>query len=429
MAEAAPLANRAGSVPPAVGGGWPARYTDLAQELMVAAPHARPLLISSTINIDEIYAMGTDRLTRLLQLGKTHGGLAAELARAVHEQLKAERDGELFWDWPTGARWVGDALGPPDRRQVGGTGPQAAWALDVLGARSVMALRRRHHEQLSVLPGDVLVCRGGLLVPVRTLAATDDVLPSKHEILEFSRGTPVAGRALGRSHRLILRFAAIALEVDDEFLAMQEKLSATAGAALLSGLNGLAVADRDSLDWAVNISRAWKNNGVALRHLELGDTRRPGEFREVLGHLRGLCSSVGLSLSELQGLWGPVGDVGAKAVELASALDCPCIVVHADHWSLAVHRGERDAMLRRLMAGNLLASARASLGVPHADLVPPDGARYSTDLPSSGVVADGWWADCAPVPHIAQPLSTIGLGDTFVAGLLLAGALEQGGPG
>ena len=404
--------------------GWPERYGELAQQLLAAAGRAAPVLISSTVDVDEIYAMDAPRLRSLIERSAVQGGLAAEVAHGVREQLRAERDGELYWDWPQGTRWLQDALGAPDRRQLGGTGPQAAWALDVLGAPSIMALKRRHHEQLSVLPDNVLVCAQGDLVRVRDLRSDDRLPPSKHTILEFSRGSTLLGNPLGRSHRLILRFAPIALEMDLEFLAMQGQLCRMAGAAVVSGLNGLASSDRESLEWTGKVTRMWADNGVALRHLELGDTRKPALFREILGHLRGLCSSVGLSLSELWGLWGSGGDVGTKALELAAALGSTCVVIHADQWSLAVHRDDREAIVRRLMVGNLLASARAVRGAPAADLVPFGRARYTDDLPLPGRLPGGWHLDCVPVPHEPHPLSTIGLGDTFTAGLLLAAALE-----
>lgn len=391
---------------------------------MAEAHLAGPVLISSTVDVDEIYAMDAARLSSLERRSVARGGLAVEVVDGVKEQLRLERDGELNWDWLDGAGWLQGALGGPDRRQLGGTGPQAAWALDVVGARSVMALKRRHHEQLSVLPGNVLVCSGGDLVSVRDLPADDTLPPSRHEILEFSRGTTLLGKPLSRSHRLILRFAPIALEMDLEFLAMQDQLCRTAGAALFSGLNGLAQSDGASLEWAANITRTWAEQGVALRHLELGDTRRPALFREFLGRLRGLCSSVGLSLSELRGIWGTDGDISAKAFELAGAMGSTCVVVHADQWSLAVHKDDPDAVVRRLMAGNLLASARAVRGCPAADLVPFGEAHYTDDLPSPGKLPPGWRMDCVPAPHDPEPISTIGLGDTFTAGLLLAGALE-----
>ena len=139
---------------------------------------------------------------------------------------------------------------------------------------------------------------------------------------------------------------------------------------------------------------------------------------------RGLTSSLGLSLSELLTLWGPSADVAAKALELAQGLQCPCIVVHADRWSLAVHRSDDRAVVRRLMTGNLLASARAAAGVPRGDVAPVSDASYAEDVPASGPLDKVWRVDCVPTPFVPRPASTIGLGDTFTAGLLLAAALE-----
>ena len=73
--------------------------------------------------------------------------------------------------------------------------------------------------------------------------------------------------------------------------------------------------------------------------------------------------------------------------------------------------------------GNLLAASRARCGKPTADLAAADGARFATDLPATGPLGDGWRCACAPTPYLARPASTIGLGDTFVAGLLLADCL------
>ena len=105
---------------------------------------------------------------------------------------------------------------------------------------------------------------------------------------------------------------------------------------MLAGLNGLAVSDAASLEWVSRLLRVWLECGHAVRHLELGDTTRPGDLRTVMAGFRGLNSSLGLSLSELLTLWASA-DVAVKALELAHGLECPCVVVHADRWSLAVH--------------------------------------------------------------------------------------------
>lgn len=403
---------------------WRDRYEQLAEQVRVSAAGARPVLISTSVDVDDIYTMTPARLHSLRSRGLSQGGLAAELALAVGRLLSEGRDGELFWDWPEGLRWLAEALGPSNRVQVGGTGPQAAWALAVLGAPSIMALESRSREQLDVLSPDILVCREGRMVPVHELPADADAAPIRNEILEFPDGSGLLDRSADRFHRVIVRFSPIALERDEHFMAMQEKLGPTAGAAMLAGLNGLAVSDGASLEWVNRLLRAWRECGPALRHLELGDTTRPGDLRTIMAGLRGLNSSVGLSLSELLTLCGPSADVAAKALELAHGLECPCIVVHADRWSLAVHRSEPGAVVRRLMTGNLLASARAAAGAPCGDVTPVSYTLYAEDVPESGPLNEDWRVDSVPTPFVPRPASTIGLGDTFVAGLLLAAALE-----
>lgn len=405
---------------------WRERYERLAEEVQAAAPTARPVLMSSTVVVDDIYVMTAARLESLQRVGATDGGHAATLTSALAELLSQGRDGELFVNWGDGRRWLGDVLGPPDRVQVGGTAPQAAWALDLLGATTVMALESRSPEQMRVLAPNILVCRDGRTVPVRDVPSDADAKPIRNEILEFPCGTSALGARSGRSHRTILRFSPIRLERDEQFMAVQEELGPKAGAALLSGLNGLAAGDRASMEWAHQLLSAWRQWGPALRHVELGDTPRPEGFKAIIAGFRGLVSSLGLSLSELSTFWGSSRDVAAKACELALGLECPCVVVHADRWSLAVHRIDSGPVVRRLMTGNLLAAARAVAGAPRGDLGPAGHATYDEDVPPSGRLDKGWRVDCVPSPFVPRPTSTIGLGDTFTAGLLLAAAMQGG---
>ena len=50
-------------------------------------------------------------------------------------------------------------------------------------------------------------------------------------------------------------------------------------------------------------------------------------------------------------------------------------------------------------------------------------ATYANDFPRSRDLGGGWRVDCVPSPYLYQPRSTVGLGDTFVAGTLLAHGL------
>ena len=77
-----------------------------------------------------------------------------------------------------------------------------------------------------------------------------------------------------------------------------------------------------------------------------------------------------------------------------------------------------------MLAGNTFAAARARNGEPTAALDPAEEAIYTDDLPPSDALDDGWQATCVPTPHLHQPKGTIGLGDTFTAGALLAESLS-----
>ena len=77
-------------------------------------------------------------------------------------------------------------------------------------------------------------------------------------------------------------------------------------------------------------------------------------------------------------------------------------MVHADRWSLAVHRSDADLVVRRLMTGNLLASARAALGAPCPDVAPVSYAIYEDDIPESRPLDEGWRLDCVPTPSLSS---------------------------
>src|SRR5207247_1114178 len=121
-----------------------------------------------------------------------------------------------------------------DRRQLGGTGPQASWALAVLGAPSVLALADRSAEQLAVVDPRTGVCSDGRVVPAGSIAATGEATKLPHCVLEFASGTPLGGGTVPRSTRLILRFGDEPIERDEQFAALTPGLPGTR-AALLSG--------------------------------------------------------------------------------------------------------------------------------------------------------------------------------------------------
>ena len=61
-----------------------------------------------------------------------------ELVGRLLARIARGQGGELLTRWPDGPGWITALLGPPDAYQVGGTGPQASWALATVGAASVL---------------------------------------------------------------------------------------------------------------------------------------------------------------------------------------------------------------------------------------------------------------------------------------------------
>jgi ADP-dependent phosphofructokinase/glucokinase len=243
-----------------------------------------------------------------------------------------------------------------------------------------------------------------------------------HYILEFTAGTPWGAGTVARSTRIIVRFAEDGIERDGEFAAAAPELAGAAGAGLVSGLNGVPDRDRASRDWLRSVVTGWRDAGLASIHLELAEYVRPAALVELTTEYAGLVSSVGMSLSELRSF--SAGDPAEAAVRIAERYRLARVLVHADEWSLAVHRGDPEPAAAAVRLGNLLAAARAAHGSPTGSLAPPPEARFATDYPASGPLGGGWRVSCAPSPYLPRPATTIGLGDSFVAGALLADCLR-----
>jgi ADP-dependent phosphofructokinase/glucokinase len=396
-----------------------ADYVELAEALIERAPGIEPVLAGCNACVDHVYRMDGDRLEALAgQRGTVVQ--ADQLADQVLQRVRAGRGGEIFTPWPAGPRWAATLFGPPDARQVGGTGPQAAWSLAVLGAPTVIALADRGSEQLAVLHPRIAVCTGGSgTTAVADLPPAPTPPKPPHVICEFTSGTRWSGGTVSRSTRIILRFAVDGIERDDLFA----RYPGPAGAALLSGLNGLPAEDTEDRDWMRATVARWRARGVPLLHHELAEFVDPAELRVASTALP--VTSLGMSLSELRTLAGSrSADPTVVAARLAIRLGVQRLCVHSDAWSLAVHTSDPGTERTALAAGNLLAAARAAAGHPVARPYPPPGSRYTEDHPTSRELGDGWRVDCVPAPYLPAPAATIGLGDTFTAGTLLGRLLD-----
>jgi len=405
---------------------WRDRYTELGNALVSDAPSAGPFLFGFSICVDAIWSVNEGQLRRMAEIASSghDSGPAARVLRAVIGRIVLGRGGELFEDWGEGPEWFDAFLGEPDRLQVGGTGPQAAWTLAELGTRCVIPLADRSPEQLAVLHPSIEVATGDGLVAVQELirASPEHSEPGRprHYILEFAAGTSLGLNVLPRSTRIILRFAQDGIECDDALVALHPEVLRQVRGAVVSGMNAIQPEDTRSREFLNHAVDEWVEFGVDNVHLELADYPNSGDLRAAAGFGAGRAKSLGLSLSELRIAGVPETSSFIQAAQaLGDMHSYTAVVVHADDWSLAVHRDDPIAIERRLMSGNLLASVRAARGIPQCELALPSDASFAEDIPQSGALVDGWWVTCVPSPWLRTPKSTIGLGDSFVAGFQL----------
>src|SRR5947209_13434771 len=158
---------------------WTGRYAECAAETSGSAARAPLTLTGFSACVDAVYTVDARTLDTLTHLARRdHAGPETTFARAILERIAEGRGGELFREWDEGPAWAENLLGSPRRLQVGGTGPQAAWALAMLEAPSVMALRDRSPDQLSVLHPAIGMCGpDGIAAVSDTPAGTDATKP------------------------------------------------------------------------------------------------------------------------------------------------------------------------------------------------------------------------------------------------------------
>jgi ADP-dependent phosphofructokinase/glucokinase len=149
----------------------------------------------------------------------------------------------------------------------------------------------------------------------------------------------------------------------------------------------------------------------------------------MLRRFAGLYTSIGMNFSELQLLQSsdlntPDLILGA-VLGIARELGVSRVTVHEDRWALSFTQGDPVKELRAIEFGCLTASARAYVGQPTKPAGVPDSATFANPpWPTiSKTQRDGHFVCCA-APHLNNPTTTIGLGDSFLAGTLavLAGS-------
>lgn len=400
---------------------WREAYARLAAEVPRLAAAARPLLAGFAACVDKLL----DLHEIAPRLAEHPEAPARRFLEALMTRAAAGRGGEILVDWPAGPAFLAPLA---QGSALGGTAAQAAWALARLGAPAIIALGDRSADQLAVLdPATWLADGDGKLRRAGETAPEGEGKPA-HYIVEYTAGRPLPGLVPTRSTRIIVRFADEDIERDAAFRAYGRGHGAGAGAALLSGPNAVPPGPLEAaLDELADAAAEWRAAGIGLVHLELGEFAMPGTREAVLERLAGSVTSVGMNRSELRSLMPGVDEREALAA-LAWKLGARRAVMHADEWALAATCGDPDIERDALAAGCLLASARAQAGRPVAAPKATDDAAFLPPPMPLLERRDGWSFVACPAPYLAQPRSTIGLGDTFTAGTMLVHCQPQHQP-
>ncbi len=392
-------------------GTWHGEYGSLIANLGEYGAHGRWTFCGLGACVDAVLS-AHDAVTVLLASSEP---AARALGQTLAQRAGAGIGGEIRVRWDAGPAWLDSVL--PPRKAMGGTGPHAARVLTLLGAPVLLALGHRDAEQMACLDGGICLAKDGQPTPARDIAPHGVPRP-KIYIFEFTAGRPVGDTVAPRSSRIIVRFTDPGLEDDQEFEALSTALAPRAGAGVLSGFSAVG---EDGLDQAVLRARPlglrWRAAGVPVVHLEMAGFDTPELRDRTLAGLHGAFSSIGFSQSEYRALVPGGAPETASIVAAAERLGVDRLCIHADAWAIAATRGDPDQERTALMMGCLLASTRAAQGRPARPAALDPAAVF--EPPPEEARGGPWNIVACAAPYLPQPATTLGLGDTFMAGCLL----------
>lgn len=388
------------------------QYKSLAEDVLAAAPNLPAIFCGFSACIDRIYDAGT-----IIDALDASGGQPEQaLKRRLLRYIRSGQGGEFEFDWQDGPRFFG-AL-QPKRTLPGGTAVQAANQLALIGARPVLALEHRDPALTELLNPNVA------LAPLRgeTAAQNNGCSAFSHPIIEFSASDETG--APPRADRIILRFGHDEFEFDEAFAEYTANFDGPIGAAIVSGFNTLSGdALEKALGWSHRLVSQWELSGTPIRHLELADFASPADLVKVLKTFCGTCNSVGMNVAELASLSGHEAADDASVFNamrrVADGFGFGRVNVHADQWVVSLTRDDPAKELKAIRYGSLTASARADAGRPVTPVGLPRGTSL-TPLPWPSVQPANSHESLVscPTPHQMHPTTTIGLGDSFLAGTL-----------
>lgn len=339
-----------------------------------------------------------------------------DLANRITGRLRQGRGGELDSD-EEGVRWLSEHFrGTP---VLGGTGAHIARAYATVGAPAVLELRDHSAQQLAVVPDSITIAApNGLAKPVREASPVGQVPQDPIPVLEVTAGTKLwEGLTIKRSTRLIVIVRGRTMDVTPDAVSYAQ-LSKPDG-VIVSGFQTMKPSAWPEVSERLGLILAHRPN---FAHHEVAEYQSLEFFDRVVSDLAQTTNSLGMSMSELNILAPGNQSAAERALELAKRLDLNRVCVHADWGAFTVTRNDPQQESLALLTGCLFASNRANSG-PGGDLtaVPNDSAIFDRSAVAKfGSITDPEYAFVSVVaPYYQKPITTLGLGDTFVAGTSL----------
>ena len=414
----------------------------------------QPIACGLTNNVDLVVSLTTETLAALLR-GRT-------VALGGPRQTRAETPDELLTgivqclaagqgiDLPVTAAvqgWLMERV--TGRRQLGGTGAQAAQTLARFGFPAFAHLTGCSVDQAALFDRPelvrVLLTNGGI-GPV-SAAATDRDETMWHVALEYGAGlsATVGGDTITApaGNRVIVSHDPVnaAVTIDPRWVDAVADPALGVRRVLLSGYSQVTerAALRRLIAQTVAATHRWRVRRPELTvHVELGAMPDPRDLAEVAESLGPEVASVGLNADELRdliGVWGIRQPdcprcLGEALGAVRRRIGLSRIVLHTGAYAMTLTDGDPETERDALLFGALVASTRARTGSfptlsdlaatvetlePH-----PEGVKMVADLGAPDGLAGGSGERLVvvPAPLVAHPAAAVGLGDSFTAGLL-----------
>jgi ADP-dependent phosphofructokinase/glucokinase len=331
------------------------------------------------------------------------------------------------------------------RVQIGGTGAQAAATLATLGFPVLLHATGRSPEQIAGLPRRERIVGAGSqgLVPIEAMRDAGE-RTMWHVALEFDQGLrlPLPGApAAPAGNRVIISYDPVNADftIDPAFSAALADASVCVSSLLISGFSQVIEPANLArvLGEAATALRTWRAaRPDLLIHLELGAMPESRSLVDTLEALSPVISSAGCNIDEMRQILAAFGitraEPGPDLVDqlrwLARRFDLPRLSLHTRDYCLTVTEGDIERERDALLFGSLVAGTRCRTGTfsEFADLVDtlereainPEGLALMHVLGEDGDGSSTSGLVATPGLSIASPLASVGMGDSFTAGVL-----------